>query len=343
MHFFRVHCFLLLFIVLARPMTALGQDFVTLNKVVKSILRDRHLFDSTKTNGIVIGVIDGDSVWTFGFGRLAADDATRPDAQTAFEVAGLSKVMIGVALQNLQMTEKINAFLPPKRRFAAGEKITLLQLFTHRSGLPRLPTNIGATEEDRTQPYQNYRFTDFKNYLDSLDVAKLDTGKYQISHLNYELLSYINHCWDSLAPSFMAKAKNVATGYDRAQKSVPTWQYGETFRHISVVTTLEKILEMLKKMPNDARKNGIFATNIDPQTFVGVGWHLLQPRKNVWVQLSTGATGGFSTFIGQRTDTQTSVVVLSNARQSVTAIGYYLLQSINDNWKRKPINTHGKK
>ena len=112
-----------------------------------------------------------------------------PPEKIVFEIGSITKVFTGLLLAQAVVEKKvtlettISSVLDPKLKFADPRiaAITLKQLSTHTSGLPRLPDNLdaGAVEDD---PYAHY---DEKLLLAYLTSAKLEgEGPYSCSYSN---------------------------------------------------------------------------------------------------------------------------------------------------------------
>ena len=97
--------------------------------------------------GIVVGMIadDPQESWVVGYGRLSATDDRVPDADTVFEIGSITKVFTGILLAQavsngeVKLDDPISMYLPegvtaPEHE---GKSITLLDLATHTSRLPR--------------------------------------------------------------------------------------------------------------------------------------------------------------------------------------------------------------
>jgi D-alanyl-D-alanine-carboxypeptidase/D-alanyl-D-alanine-endopeptidase len=102
--------------------------------------------------GIVVGMIAADPPerCVVGYGRLSATDQRVPDGDTVFEIGSITKVFTGILLAQavlngeVQLDDPISMYLPegvtaPEYE---GRPITLLDLATHTSGLPRMPSNF---------------------------------------------------------------------------------------------------------------------------------------------------------------------------------------------------------
>lgn len=107
--------------------------------------------------GIVVGMIadDPQESWVVGYGRLSATDEHVPDGDTVFEIGSITKVFTGILLAQavlngeVKLDDPISMYLPegvtaPEYK---GKSITLLDLATHTSGLPRDIYNIYTFEQ----------------------------------------------------------------------------------------------------------------------------------------------------------------------------------------------------
>jgi D-alanyl-D-alanine-carboxypeptidase/D-alanyl-D-alanine-endopeptidase len=137
---------------------------------------------------IVTGERVGDQV-SFALAGKAPEAGNTPPEKLVFEIGSITKVFTGLLLAQAVVEKKvtlettISSVLDPKLEFADPRvaAITLKQLSTHTSGLPRLPDNLdaGAVEGD---PYAHY---DEKLLLAYLTSAKLEgEGPYSCSYSN---------------------------------------------------------------------------------------------------------------------------------------------------------------
>ncbi len=141
-----------------------------------------------KAGCIVTGERIGDDV-RFAIAGKAPEAKDTPPEKIVFEIGSITKVFTGLLLAQAVVEKKvtlemtISSLLDPKLTFADPRiaAITLKQLSTHTSGLPRLPENAaaGMVEED---PYANY---DEKLLLAFITSTKLEgEGPYACSYSN---------------------------------------------------------------------------------------------------------------------------------------------------------------
>ena len=79
-------------------------------------------------------------------------------------------------------------------------------------------------------------------------------------------------------------------------------------------------------------------TGIEKFIDTGIGWHIVRPKKRYYNIISHRGTGvGHQVYVAFIPETQTGIVVLSNSRNSLEGLGFYLLKMVNNNWKRKSL------
>ena len=137
--------------------------------------------DSQRSTGIVVGVLDPD-----GQRRVVAHGDPGPGQPplgpgSVFEIGSIPKVFTATMLADMvqrgevRLEDPVARFLPatvrvPTRR---GRQITLVDLATQTSGLPRLPTNLQAT--DPANPLAAYTLQQLYAFL-SAYVLPRDLG-----------------------------------------------------------------------------------------------------------------------------------------------------------------------
>jgi len=111
--------------------------------------------------GIVGGVIDANGRRVFAFGGLSKNDNRRLDGDTVFEIGSITKEFTSLLLTDMAhrgevaLTDPVSKYLPegvtvPERN---NGKITLADLSTHSSGLPRMPSNFTPKDNaNQAQP-----------------------------------------------------------------------------------------------------------------------------------------------------------------------------------------------
>src|SRR5215472_6653570 len=123
-----------------RPNTVLGSD------EIRGILVKR-IDHQKQAEGIAVGVIEPNGRRVVAHGRLANGKSRTLDGDTIFEIGSVSKIFTSLALAEMvnrnevALDDPAGKYLPEGVTMPArsSKPITLHDLATHRSGLPRLP------------------------------------------------------------------------------------------------------------------------------------------------------------------------------------------------------------
>ena len=135
--------------------------------------------------GITIGILQHGDLRVFAFGTA------KPDS--IFEIGSISKTFTGLLLAQMveqglvKLDEPVRQLLPagtvPKPE---GAEITLLDLTTQHSGLPRMPDNFKPASPDN--PYADYGSTNLYQYIAGHGLGKAGTPDFLYSNLGVGLL-----------------------------------------------------------------------------------------------------------------------------------------------------------
>ena len=139
-----------------------------------------------KSDGIVVGVITSKAREIISYGHFDRDDPRVPNGDTVFEIGSISKVFTSLLLSEMvldgevKLSDPISKYLPPSIHAPSrnGKQITLLDLATHHSGLPRMPTNFTAY----------YSTQQLFEFLDHYQLTRDPGEKYEYSNLAVGLL-----------------------------------------------------------------------------------------------------------------------------------------------------------
>ncbi len=155
------------------------------------------LIDSGMTVGAVVGVwLDG-VTQTYSFGCTKISGGVSPDSKTIYEIGSISKVFTGMLLSAMvhegavALDDPIAKYLPASVPLQATttKQITLRQLATHISGLPRLPNNMKPADPDN--PYADYTVQNLYSYLTDASLTLETVGHHSYSNLGMGLLGHI--------------------------------------------------------------------------------------------------------------------------------------------------------
>ncbi|MDQ2711097.1 MAG: beta-lactamase family protein [Acidobacteriota bacterium] len=140
--------------------------------------------------GLAIGVSKHGERRVFTYG------AAKPES--LFEIGSISKTFTGLILARMAAEGKVRLDEPVRELLPAGtvakpagsadkdQEITLLDLATHHSGLPPMPSNFHPA--DRSNPYADYGPEQLYAYLARHGAAKPEDAPFEYSNLGVGLL-----------------------------------------------------------------------------------------------------------------------------------------------------------
>lgn len=157
-------------------------------------LQERLLLDGV---GFAAAQVDAQGVRLATLGVMRQGSPAPVTAQTLFELGSMTKAFVALLLADAVLAKRasfddpIEADLPDglKLRDAQGEPLRLIDLATHRSGLPRMPTNVSRKE--REDPYPFYTEQRLFDFLRQWKPAVARGERFEYSNLGYGLLAQI--------------------------------------------------------------------------------------------------------------------------------------------------------
>lgn len=308
--------------------------------------------------GVVAGVTSAEGRFVVGYGHLSADDPTRPDGDTVFEIGSITKVFTSTVLADLVSRGELGLEVPVQSllgdevRMPArnGADITLGHLATHSSGLPRLPDNFDPA--DPANPYADYTVEDLNAFLTSHELAR-DIGEaVEYSNVGYGLLGHALTLREAidfetligeriLEPLQMtdtaieltpALRERLAPGHDgrlrpAANWDLPTLAGAGALRSTvnDLLTFLEANIGLRESSLQEAMEFARVPRRSDPALGmdIGLGW-IIASEDDLRFVWHNGATGGYASFIGFDPAAVEGIVVLSNSAQFVDELAYRL-------------------
>lgn len=304
--------------------------------------------DSGELASVVVGVIDGGDSAVYGFAKAGTP---LPDAQTVYEIGSISKTFTGLLLAQavksgaVRLNQPVAQLLPghtvPEYK---GQPISLLDLATQTSGLPRMPNNFQPARMDN--PYADYTAAELKAFLGKYQLEREPGKVYGYSNLGFGILGYAlsQHAnkpygdllreriaaplgMDStavvLTPSMQAR---LAPGHNAAGSVVSNWDMDAMAGAGGIRSDARDMLRYLQAMM-DATPDSAYTLARQPQRLIvdkgpqiGLAWQLPLVRGTpvIW---HNGMTGGYASFAGYTADGKRGVVVLTNSAVSVDKVG----------------------
>lgn len=328
------------------PLTcALAGAAPTLDPAVRE--RAEALTHGGQHASIVIAVIEGKDSAVYGFGRGNQDGL--PDADTVYEIGSVTKTMTGlllaqaVAAGKLTLAQPVADLLPGYKMPAVnGRAISLQDLATHYSGLPRLPGNLAPA--DVNDPYADYGNQQLRAFLADHVLARAPGVAFEYSNLGYGLLgtalaaragvSYETLLQTQIAgplgmrstSSLMSPAlrARLAPGHLADGKPAQHWQFQAIAGAGAVLSTARDMVAYLQSFMLKPDAAHVLAVQPLQQLGggkgIGLAWMRDQAKGQPFIW-HNGQTGGYASFAGYTQDGQRGVVVLTNTSASVDALG----------------------
>ena len=314
--------------------------------------------------GIVVGIVDAHGRRIVGYGAMDKGDSRPLNGRTLFEIGSMTKVFTSLLLAEsvergeVRLDDPIAKFLPPgvKTPERGGKQITLVDLATHTSGLPRLPTNLAP--KDPNNPYADYSVDQLYAFLGSYALPRDIGAQYEYSNLGGGLLGHLlalragtdygtlvrrritgplGMTSTTIALTQGQKAR-LAAGHDAgldpaANWDIPTLAGAGALRSDAddMLTFLAAELGYVKSPLAAAMRAQLVPRRPTPMpgAEVALGWHVsaVPGGPVVW---HNGGTGGYRSMMAFDPKAGVAVVVLSNVatQAGVDDIAFHILRGL---------------
>lgn len=306
--------------------------------------------------GTVIGIIDKDGTRYYSFGQKSLTDVSKPDYNSIFEIGSVTKTFTSSLLSDLNEKNEINikdsiqTYLPVfKNVMAKNNKIiTLENLSTHTSGLPRDPFNMDVNSDYRYRDYSTAKLNDFlSNY--TLDTIPNTYNYSNLGILIIELAieSKMNKTYESLIKDRIANVLNMSdtefkVSNDKRPRLVTGFRNGKETDELDLgefqamgglrstakdmLKFLGAQLDMYPSSLSDALKKTHSIHYKDNNNVMGLGWEILESKESgKTIYYHKGGTPGFVSFVGFNLEDKIGVVVLINGSRYFSDLGFKLL------------------
>ena len=336
----------------AAPSMASTIDPQEIQKTLQEAVANRH------TVGIVIGIIDKDGRTIYSRGKTAADGRA-VDGDSVFEIGSVTKTFTATLLADMatrglvRLDEPVVKCLPkgvtlPTR---GGKEITLLDLATHRSGLPRMPANFAPADPDN--PYADYTAAKLFEFLAHYALPRDIGASYEYSNLGAGLLGEAlarraGKSYEALLSERIFRplgmkstgivlrpemADRLAKGHSQELTPVKNWDLDALAGAGAIRSTVNDMLDYvaaymgLKPSPLASAMAMARQDRNDttiPDMRIGLAWHLMK-RPDTVIVWHNGGTAGYHSFVGFDLQKGMGIVILSNSANDIDSIGLHFL------------------
>ncbi len=343
---------------------------------VKEILTQRIDVDKQAV-GIAVVITEGTNVRVVTHGHTSLNKTDAVTGDTLFEVGSITKTFTALLLadmvlkREIKLDDPVERWLPQgsnglKLRDHTGAPIRLIDLATHRSGLPRLPSNIDRSA--LKDPNVDYREKDLLLYLKEREAkVEADGGKitkkrdesYVYSNLGFGLLGYTlaraaNTTYSDLLQKRVLTPLGLPSTYlDVPRKEFTRFSNGHRLHrgvalmevshwHFGLAAPAGALVMSAKDIARygQAASGAIdtplraafelaqkrYGDGMSPMNPTGLAW-ILERLNGRTVVNHNGMTGGFAASLWVDPERKSSVAVLSNANSAaVLDIGLHLME-----------------
>lgn len=301
--------------------------------------------DSKTVQCMTIGIIQNGETTVLGYGQLSAQDKSKPDGDTVYEIGSISKVFTGILLADavtqghVQLDQPASDLLPEGVKMPRRGKrpITLQDLATHVSGLPRLPDPFKPA--DWTNPYADFSDENLHEFLNRHQLTRPPGKKSEYSNLGMGLLghllslqnksSYEQLMIDRLVkPLQMANTTITFTKQQQSRLAPPhdgegnpttNWDIPTLAGAGGIRSTVNDML-LLAKANLNPPKNELgkaleLAWKVHQKPLakgnspMGLAWHVAHDGHTRW---HNGQTGGYHSMLLVNRKQNTAVILLTN-------------------------------
>jgi CubicO group peptidase (beta-lactamase class C family) len=296
-----------------------------------------------------------------GTTRIVTAGVARADgppiaADTEFEIGSVTKTFTALLLADAvvrgqaTLDDPVTKYVDAKGLTRDGKTVTLGQLATHSSGLPRLPKNLSPA--DPADPYADYDAAKLLAFLEGDVLQRTPGSAYEYSNLGAGLLGYaltksgggyekvlrervlrpmdMTDTAITLSPS---QRSRFASGHDIQLHPVGPWRLDALAGAGALRSTPADMGKYLRTAVDPSASPLAAAWKLvetpladgpSPSLRMALAWHVAERegRSIVW---HNGQTGGFATMMAFDPATREGVVVMSNAAIGVDDLAFHLL------------------
>ena len=319
----------------------------------------RARMEKGRHGGMVAGVLAADGrTMTAGYGNSGSTSFALND-RTVFEIGSITKVFTTTLLSEMAERGEVRFDDPVAKHLPAsvsvpqrsGRQITLVDLATHTSGLPRLMTNMKPA--DPRNPYADYSVDQLYAFLSGHQLTRDIGAQYEYSNVGMGLLGHVlalraGRSYEELvtdrilrplamkdtAITLTSKLKErLAFGFGLTGMRASNWDIPTLAGAGALRSTVHDMLLFaranLTSRGDDVsramqRTHEVRHPTGRPGLSIALGWHVRQ-ADGAEVHWHNGGTGGYRSWMGFDLKRKVAAVVLTNSAQSADDFGLELV------------------
>ena len=343
------------------PPVGAQRPYVPTDSTILAVIKSR--VDAKLVPGVIVGFLDPEGrrrIITYG-----SSGTPRPlDGNTVFEIGSISKTFTGTILADMALRGELGLDDPLSRHLPGsktpsrgGREITLTDLATHTSGLPRAPNNFGVVE-DPLNPAAHYTPDKLYAFLSGYTLQR-DIGiDYEYSNVGYMTLSDVvtraagaAAFEDVVIPRVLEPLRlrdtrvtmtadmlsRLALGFDEGiypapvQTATPRLTGNCCLR--STVNDMLTYLAANLDAEQNPRRNRVNAAMYSAHRarrtadtgYVGLGWQRMTLQGGDTLLYKGGGTSGHRSWVGLVPARRTAIIVFANSALNHYDLGFHLI------------------
>ncbi len=291
---------------------------------------------------ISIGIIHNKEVNYYNYGKISDENPIAPTENSIYEIGSISKAVTGTLLQQLLEENKLSLdnsmcdFMPKDHcPWSEEKRISIQELSTHTSGIPRLPFSFFSTVKDMNRPYENHTKEELFRFIKSYDPTPRNERVYEYSNYAFMILGYIMEQADEriyeqillerlLKPLKMYQTfvmgnkeihSKIVQGHKSNGNTAEVWDMPTFPAPGGIRSTTSDMIKFLKHVMSDSvsTKSTNKINEIGDNKWIGLGWHIIKyDFSEHEIVLHNGQTGGYTAFAGFLNNHDAAVIVLAN-------------------------------
>lgn len=318
--------------------------------------------DAKQVAGLVVATIEPDGSSSMAAYGNPGPDAKPLDGDSVFEIGSITKVFTAILLADMADRGEVKLDDPVAKHLRAGVRvperngkaITLIDLSTQSSGLPRMPDNMKPANP--MNPYADYTVEQLFEFLGRHELTRGIGAQFEYSNLGVGLLGQalamragktyetlvkerildplqMDHTGVTLTPWMQ---EHLAKGYSPGGMAMPNWDLPTLAGAGALRSTMNDMLKFLRanldtseaRLPRLMQHTHVVRRSVGKDMSIGMNWltRSMSGRDVVW---HNGGTGGYRTWIGFDKSRRIGAIVLGNSAIGYDDLGFELVAGVH--------------
>ena len=281
--------------------------------------------ENAKTKGLSIGTYQNGNVAFYNFGICSDENPVAPTEQSIYEIGSITKTFTTAVLAQMvaegkvQYDDPVAKYLPEEVvNWSSDVEITLEELATHSSSLPRMPSNfLKRAMFSPGNPYKDYTVEDMYDFLKEFEPKAKTERKSDYSNLGMGLLGHILAMVEEVTYEAMVQKRifqplgmdasvieitegQMIQGHDGSGSPTSQWDL-PTLAGAGAIRS--NTIDMMKYLEANITEQHPYVLTHAPKKElsdfqkIGLAW-ISQNNDGQAFHWHNGGTGGFRTFTG---------------------------------------------